>query len=206
MKRLLVVWIIFAALFKACNSTDRKTDLASTSRLLPEPDIFDRLKYQKQVIDTLLKHNQDKIVVLAKVAGSNPVLIKDEDFPDKVETTFNIFKDSLGHIVTVSELPFSESGDWSIMYTHYFDKAGKTFAFEKQTNFFNSICTGGIAYETQTEFYNSAFQLIAKTYTLLDEENKTLSKDSCQFPYTYEYSISARIEEFLLTNSVTFTP
>lgn len=190
-------------LISACNSNDSRTSSSSTSRLLPEPDILERLKYQKTIIDTLFNHSKDKLIVLAKLVDKDePIQIKNGIFPDNVETTFNIFKDSLGQIITASEFPFSESGDWNIILTHYFDKDGRTFAFERQTNFFNSICTNGVAYETQTEFYNSDFQLIDKMYKLVDEKNKTLQKDSCQFPYDYEYKVSADIDKYLQTNRI----
>ena len=140
---------------------------------------------------------------MAKLVDKDePIVIQNGYFPDNVETTFNILKDSLGQIVSVSEFPFSESGDWNIIFTHYFDKDGKTFAFERQSNFFNSICTDGVAYETRAEFYNSDFQLIDKTYKLVDEKNKPLQKDSCQFPYDYEFKISADIDKYLQTNEI----
>ncbi|MFN3793330.1 MAG: hypothetical protein ACK4RX_01600 [Chitinophagaceae bacterium] len=192
---------IFLGLISACNSNDSR--ISSTSRLLPEPNILERLKYQKTTIDTLFKHSKDKLIVLAKLVDKDELIqINNGNFPDNVETTFNILKDSLGQIITASEFPFSESGDWNIILTHYFDKDGKTFAFERQTNFFNSICTDGVAYETQTEFYNSDFQLIDKMYKLVDQKNKTLQKDSCQFPYDYEYKVSADIDKYLLTNRI----
>ncbi len=203
MRRLTYILTIFVALFSACNSTDSGTNSSSTSRLLPEPDILERLKYQKTIIDTLFNHNKHKLIVFAKLVDKDePIQIKNGNFPDKVEATFNILKDSLEQIITASEFPYSESGDWNIILTHYFDKDGKTFAFERQTNFFNSICTDGVAYETQTEFYNSDFQLIAKMYKLVDEKNKTLEKDSCQFPYDYEYKVSADIDKYLQTNRI----
>lgn len=192
---------ILVGLFSACNLNDSRT--SSTSRLVPEPDILERLKYQKTVIDTLFNQSKDKLIVLAKLVDKNePIQIKNGNFPDNVETTFNILKDSLGRVITVSEFPFSESGDWNIILTHYFDKDGKIFAFERQTNFFNSICTDGVAFETQTEFYNSDFQLIDKIYKIVDEKNKTLQKDSCQFPYDYEYIVSADIDKYLQTNRI----
>jgi len=203
MKRLIYIFTIFIGLLTACNSSDNKTNSSSSSGLLPEPKILSRLKYQKQIIDTLFNHSKDKLIVLAKLTDNNePISIQDGNFPDNVETTFNILKDSLGHILTVSEFPFSESGDWDITFTHYFDKNGKTFAFERQTNFFNSICTRGVAYETRTEFYNSDFQLIDKTYKLVDKKNKTLQKDSCQFPYDFEYKVSSGIDKYLRTNKI----
>lgn len=201
MRRLIFILTIFLGLISACNSNDSR--ISSTSRLLPEPNILERLKYQKTTIDTLFKHSKDKLIVLAKLVDKDELIqINNGNFPDNVETTFNILKDSLGQIITASEFPFSESGDWNIILTHYFDKDGKTFAFERQTNFFNSICTDGVAYETQTEFYNSDFQLIDKMYKLVDQKNKTLQKDSCQFPYDYEYKVSADIDKYLLTNRI----
>jgi len=203
MKKLINILAIFVGLFAACNSTDSRINSSSNSLLLPDSDILDRLKYQKQIIDTLFYHHKEKVIVLAKLTENNePISIKDGNFPDNVKTTFNILKDSLGHILTISEFPFSESGDWNIIFTHYFDKEGKTFAFERQTNFFNSICTDGVAYETRTEFYDNDFKIIDKSYKLVDKENRTLQKDNCQFPYDFEYKISADIDKYLRTNKI----
>ncbi|MDA3614340.1 hypothetical protein [Polluticaenibacter yanchengensis] len=203
MRKRIYILTILVGLLSACNSTDDKTNTSSTSRLLPEPDILERLKYQKTNIDALFNHSKDKLIVFAKLMDKDePVQIKNGNFPDNVETTFNILKDSLGNIVTISEFPFNKSGDWNIIFTHYFDKDGKTFAFERQTNFFNSICTDGVAYETRTEFYNSDFQIIDKTYRLVDEKNCMIQKDSCQFPYDNEYKVLADIDIYLRTNKI----
>jgi hypothetical protein len=194
---------IFVGLISACNSSVDKTNTSSNSKLLSEPDITERLKYQKSAIDTLFRHKKDKLIVFAKLTNDEkPVAIQSGDFPDKVEISYHILKDSLGHIATISEFPFSESGDWHISFTHYFDKDGKTFAFERQTNFFNSICTDGVAFETRTEFYDREFKLIDKTYNLINKENRPLQKDNCQFPYDYEYKISADIDKYLKTNKI----
>lgn len=204
MKKLIFYTLtILLGLFSACNLSNEKIKTNSTTGLIPEPDIIERLKYQKSTIDTLFKRSIEKLIVLAKLADiDEPIIITNGDFPNNVETSYNILKDSLGHIVTISEFPFSESGDWNITFTHYFDKDGKIFAFERQTNFFNSICTDGAAYETRTEFFNRDFQLIDKTYKLVDQENRTLEKDSCQFPYDYEYKISADIGKYLKKNKI----
>lgn len=198
-----LIVILFVGLFSACSSSDTKTSTNSTSGLLPEPDLIERLKNQKNIIDTLFKRSTDNLIVLAKLTDiDEPIAIKNGNFPDKVETSYHILKDSSGNMITVSEWPFSESGDWSISFTHYFDQDGKTFAFERQTNFFNSICTDGIAFETRTEFYDSDFNLIDNTYNLVDKENRTLQKDSCQFPYDYEYKIAMDIDSYLKANKL----
>lgn len=201
MRRLTYILTILVGLISACNSNDSRT--SSSSQLLPKADILERLKYQKTIIDTLFNQSKEHLIVLAKLVDKDePIQIKNGIFPDNVETTFNILKDGSGQVITVSEFPFSESGDWNIILTHYFDKDGKTFAFERQTNFFNSICTVGVAYETQLEFYNSDFKLIDKMYKLVDQKNKPLQKDSCQFPYNYEYKISADSDKYFQDNRI----
>lgn len=195
--------IIFVGLTSACNSTDSSKNSNSTSGLLPKPDIRERLKYQKATIDTLFNRRKEKIEVLAKLVDTDELVkVSNGNFPENIETTFNIIKDSLGQVITISEFPFSESGDWNIILTHYFDKDGKTFAFERQTNFFNSICTDGVAYETKTEFYNSDFQLIDKVYRLVDEKNNNLQKESCQFPYDYDYKVLVDIDNYIRTKKI----
>jgi len=171
-----------------CNSGGQNVD--TKTRLLPEPDLIERLKGQKAQIDTLFKRNPNEIKVFALFEDDQiPREIYDQDFPDNVVTTFNLLRDSKGRLIRISEFPFSRSGDWHIGLTHYFDNQGKTFAFERKTNFFNSICTE-IAFETVTEYYDSDFNRLDSIYTLIDGDNKELERDSCQFPYDYEYSVS----------------
>lgn len=203
MKSLTYIFTIIVVLFVACNSPESKITTSTPSSLPPEPNILARLKYQKQIIDTLFNQSNEKLIVLVKLTNSDvPILKKDGNYPENVETTFFFFKDSLGKVLTAAECPHSVSGDWFLIYTHYFDKDGKTFAFEKQLNFFNSFCTAGVAFETQTEFFNGDFQSIDKMYKLVDEEGRGLQKDSCQFPCFNDYKISAHIDIFLQTNSI----
>jgi hypothetical protein len=198
MKKVFYILILFAGFLSACNHTENKTHSVPDARLLPEPDILERLKSQKAVIDTLFNHSKDSILVFAKLVDKDePVPVKNGYFPVNVEMTYNILKDSSGRILTISAFLYSESGDWNIILTHYFDGNGKTFAFERQTNFFNSICTEGVAFETQTEYYDSDFVSINKTYTLVDEKNNILQKDSCYFPYNYPVTVSAYIGRYL---------
>ena len=203
MRRITYILTAFAGLASACNSPDGKTDLSSTFWVLPEPDIRERLDYQRMMIDTFFNQNKDKLLVYAKPVGEEESKqITDGRIPKNVEVAFNVLKNDSGKIVTASEFPFSKSGDWKVILTHYFDKDGKTFIFERQTNFFNSTCTDGVAYETRTEFYDGEFQLIDKKYKLVDEKNKALHKDSCQFPYNKNYKVSADIDKYLLTNGI----
>ena len=120
-----------------------------------------------------------------------------EDFPEEVEKTFNIWRDANGKIVFVGEYPFSESGDWYIEYKHYFNDTGETFAFERRTNFFNSICTEDVAYEVITDFYDVDFRKLHQVYSLTDLQGDSLNKEECEFHYDYPYKVSPSLEAYL---------
>jgi hypothetical protein len=202
MRQPLFLLTLFLGLFYACNSNEHsRTTLASQP--VPESSIQERLQFQKASIDNLFNHNKDNIEVLVKLTNKTDlILFKDTILPDETETSFNILRDSLKHIVAITESPYSQSGDWFSRLTHYFDKNGQTFAFERQSNFFNSGCTEGVAYETQTEYYNSDFKRIRKEYKLVDEKGKDLNKDSCVFLYEYDYKVLPNVEKYLQTNRI----
>jgi hypothetical protein len=202
MKQPLFLLLLLLGLMCSCNSRDHSRT-ASTLRLVPEPDIAERLQYHKAFIDTLFSHGKNNIEVFVKLTDKtdlNP--FKDTVLPDETETSFNILRDSLKHIVAIIESPYSQSGDWFLTLTHYFDKNGQTFAFERQTNFFNSGCTEGVAYETTTEYYDSDFKLIRKEYKLVDEKGKNLNRDSCSFMHDYDYKVLVGVDKYLRTNRI----
>ena len=203
MKLLTFTSTIFLGLFSSCNSTNSKITSNTTLQSLSNPKTLNLLKNKKRNIDTLFAQNTKKLIVLVKLADQDELaIVNNGDFPENVETTFNILKDSLGHIIRISEFPFSESGDWDITFSHYYDENGKTFAFERKTNFFNSVCTDGVAFETKTEFYDINFKSINKIYNLIDEKKQDLRNKNCELPYDYEYKVSADIDQYLKKNKI----
>ena len=198
MRKLTYLLIILIGQLSACSS-----GISSTTKLPVEADIIEKLRIEKNELDTLIRHENNKSVLFVKFEEKDEAIqIKTDTVPESAITTYSILKDSIGKIVAITEFPTSESGDWFIALTHYFDKRGKTFAFERHTGFFNSICTDGIAYETKIEFYTVNFKLIGKTYELVDEKNKPLKKDSCTFPYDYNYKVSADVDKYLKNNKL----
>ena len=194
MKNLFLIILLFP-LFFSCNFSTK----GNTSRLLPEPDILERLTYQKAEIDTLTSRNKTKIINYIQLSESDLPFQIDSIFEDDYYSEFVLYKDSLGKIISISEIPYSRSGDWFLVLTHYFDKEGKTFAFTKQFNTF--LCLNGIGYETTTEFYNSDFQIIAKKYELIDKDNNPISENDC-FDYNFEYTIFQNIDKYLKNKKI----
>ena len=196
MSKLTYLLIILVVQLTACSTRNSSTSIPRV-----EPDNIEKLKIEKDVLDTLIRKKIDKSVSFVKFNEKDDAIqIKADTIPENAITSYSLLKDSLGKILAITEFPISESGDWFIAMTHYFDINGKTFAFERHTGFFNSICTEGIAYETKVEFYNINFKLIDKTYELVDEKSKPLKKDSCTFPYDYKYKVSTNVDEYMKSN------
>jgi hypothetical protein len=179
--------------------TDIKEDKVNRSNeLLPEPDIIERLKGQKIIIDTLQSQNKLKLEVLVKEPNKEKLtIVLNENWPETIETTYNIWKNEKGNIILIGEFPTSESGDWYIEYLHYFDKKEKTFVFQRTTNFFNSMCADGVAYEKIVEYYNSDFNRIERNYSLADKNKKELKKEDSAMHYDYPFEISNNLKSYL---------
>ena len=91
MRKLTYLLTIILGLLSACNSKNN-----STSRLLPEPDIIERLKYEKTEIDTLFKKGKGECLTFIKLTEtSQPVLLETDTLTEEVITTYYILKDSL---------------------------------------------------------------------------------------------------------------
>ena len=209
MKQIIVA--LFSILLISCSGRgdtktmtgDLKADVQNdepnrSNDLVPEPDIDQRLQGQKAIIDSAISKKQLKVEVLVKEPDKNNLtVVKDQNWPEIIEITYNLWRDEDDEIVLIGEYPFSESGDWSIGYEHYFDAGQKTFAFERNTNFFNSVCTDGVAYERIIEFYDSDFNRIDRLYNLTDEQGEELQKDSCVMNYDYPYDVSKGLKEYL---------
>jgi hypothetical protein len=146
----------------------------------------ERLRKLKSSIDAKYNAKNSKVGILVKTPDNKLIEVKNRQFPDEVDVTFNLLKDSLGRLVLFKEIPnLTESGDDYIEITHYFDSEGRTFAITLLDNYF---VEKGVAYWTKTIYYDNDFKEIGKVETLLDKNNKPLKKDNnYEFPYTTEF-------------------
>jgi hypothetical protein len=165
-------FLLVGALFFSCAHSQRGDSAKEKGSVA----YIRTLKKRKAFIDKILTKDTDKLDVFVKITDKTELIrIIDGKFPeDSIECTYNIFKDK-GKVIAVLSSPFSESGDWDWSATHYFDKDGKTFAFEIQANAF-VLPNDGVAYETTTDYFNAGFKRIKHIYTLVDENKKALDK------------------------------
>lgn len=187
----------------SCSSKETSTSTNSGLAVDPTEKItsvagLEKLKIKKAQTDTLVSKNSLTLEILVKEPESDKlVVVVNENYPDEVEVTYNIWRNADGKILLVGEYPYSQSGDWDIGYEHYFDESGLTFSFQKRTNFFNSFCADGVAYENVVEYYDSSFNRLHQTYSLIDENKQNLKKEDCEFPYDYPYEVSNSLKDYL---------
>ena len=74
MRQLLYLLVFLVGMICACNSRDR-SQTKSTSRLVPEPDIAERLQYRKTLIDTLFIQNRNNIEVFVKLTDKTDLIL-----------------------------------------------------------------------------------------------------------------------------------
>jgi hypothetical protein len=87
--------------------------------------------------------------------------------------------------------PMSESGDWSVEHTHYFDSDGNTFLFERHANAFNDCLPDGeVAFETVKQYCDADFKLIEKTDQLVDAKGKPLDTNKCAIDFATEEAVA----------------
>ena len=200
-----IVWTGLAVLFlTACKAKSEKIPGLPVSKKLTETGRMDWAG--KRQLDSLMKRRKPKIEVYALRVGEDSALRVDKgEFPDSIRSTFNVFRDDAGRSRVASEFPFSESGDWSLRLTHYFDEKGRIFAFERSLNFFNSVCTPGMASETRSYFFDTSGRVTDSIYLLLDKEDKALKRKDCQFPYDYPYSIHRDSSDWISAKRISYT-
>jgi hypothetical protein len=195
-------------LFIACLTSGCDTPIKNTSQQT-KPHKFSKnyisiLKKEKQRIDRLAQ-DTGALLVMVKVPHNDTLLkVQGDNYPDEIETTFNLLKGKNGGIIYAVEIPFSESGDWFIAYKSYFDGAGKILAFEREANFFNSACAGeegSAAHEKIIKYYDESSGVIDSVYTLYNDKKKPLKKSDCNFNYDYPYTIPTTLACFLAINN-----
>jgi hypothetical protein len=103
-------------------SQAKNADIQITHRLKiksAQKEYVEQLKVQKALIDEKCK-KLSALLVFARLSNPKRLLpIKNGNFPEEAETSFNFLKDNDGHIIYIFESPTSESGDWDISYRSY---------------------------------------------------------------------------------------
>lgn len=209
MKNITINIIIVTFIFLSCNATETKIQsdsvLSSNNTIIHQDKLVyvSSLKNKKSLIDSSILYQKLPLRIYEKYSDKSnaevfvPDKIIDEERLDKLQYTYDIFSNNNNQIVAISLFPNINSGDGYISDTYYFDENGKTYAYKKETNFFNSGCTPGAAYETRNIYFDENFKVVDSTYVLVDEQGKALKKDSCNMLYDMPLKLYSSKNEIL---------
>jgi hypothetical protein len=166
-----------------------------------------QLKVEKANLDSLFEARKPQLSVYGQLRDSDSLINVDPSaWNPEIVRTFWPLVDTQGRVRAITESPVSESGDWVITYTHYFDSVGHTFAFERKTSFYNSICTPDLAHEIRTQFFAPDGVQLDSVYHLSDAEGKSLLRSDCQFPYDHPYAPAPTQADFWAIHSLPIQP
>ena len=155
------------------------------------------LLLEKLHIDALTLDTLAPALVFTKVPDqATPVAVVNRRYPKKFEAIYQVYQDSGGHIVYLAESPYSETGEWDIVYRSYYDTRGRIFAFERTAGFYNSDCTAGALYEHLTSFYDPKGRVISTERSYTDENNKPIRNIPCAFPYNFPYEVVTDVQAY----------
>jgi hypothetical protein len=166
-----------------------------------------KLKSKKDAVDQYISKHKKDLIILVKIPGKEKlVVVKNEHWPEEIEYTYNILKNPAGKIVLIAQVPFSESGDWNIVYKHYFDEDGNVYAFSKEESIFNDNVKGGVVRNMLVNYYDKKFKNIAQTDRLTDKDNKSIKGDKSNYDFRdYKYDIYKTLNECLKGYNIQLT-
>jgi len=117
----LIAFFLSMMMFQACSQADKE---------------YDPMTEKARLDSLIMLHLDDMLLIGQKDTTPNFVSFSADEIPEDLATMYNIYKDSTGRISYIAEIPVSQSGDWMAGFLHYFDPAGRTFAYEEFTNYF----------------------------------------------------------------------
>lgn len=203
----IITFVFIVAFLTACMNNDKQgeNNEKATRNLdidIPEPDLLDRLSYQKNNLDSLILENKLIEKSYCKLVDGEEILeISLDSIVDnlEIEKLYNTWENSSGKIVVVGEYPYSQSGDWTAGYVHYFDEKGLTFAIESSSNHF---IEEGVATESTIDYYNSNFNKVDSKYSLSDEHQSKLDEDKFGHWYKHENDAYKNVRTLLKTKKI----
>lgn len=163
-----------------------------------QSSLVDQVDKKRLEIEKQISNEECELIILVKIKGEIDLQrVLEENWPEKVETTYNILKNQNGEIIFIGEIPTSESGDWYLELRHYFTENGNILAFKKRLSYFNDNCGDGVVIEEVTELFNNEFKIIKSTKTLTDQNGKNLTGKECSKVFNWEIDKRSTVKEFV---------
>lgn len=185
-----------------------ETDSISTARgrslytNVPARDASDsmlaaRADQAMRAIDSLAAADTTLRSYVARLADGRFVRLTpaQDELPDSAEFSDVIVGARGKRVLAVVESPVSESGDWSIQTTHYFDSTGATVAVTHFSGFFagcvdaKTDSSSGL-HETVTSYFGARHRLVKRTFVREKFDGSALAPtDECSDRFQTGYDI-----------------
>jgi len=182
----------------SCKFSNEKNRIIEVDSKLSLEQIVRQKKAFIIKIDSLFNmHDKRFLKVYVKVLNPKRYLFINDlkKIPENYLATYNLYYNNSGKLVLFKEVQNSESGDFSNVYTYYFDENGKTSSFKITSSFFGSDCEleeSTITEET-VKYYNSDFKQIKTDYKIENENGKSIDTTRCIFNYRFNYNVYSSI-------------
>ena len=150
-----------------------------------------------RAVDSLLGKKRSSLIYAAGWSGHHLTIVpKPDDAPDSAEEIFAVLRDDQGHVAYAAESPVSQSGDWNIQSSHYFDSTGTTVMVQREASFFNgctlakSDSTVGV-HETVASYFAPHDRLVKRTFvrTTFDDDSTPAPTENCNESFRTAYPI-----------------
>lgn len=115
-------------------------------------------------------------------------------WPDSTAISYDVFPDEMGKVRLAFQSPFSQSGDWNLDLSHYFDAHEMTFLVERQMSFFNGCwddSTGKMVpiRETTTSYLDSDGRIVARDFVRSTFDDDPAPTRRCNTTMRPPYSV-----------------
>jgi hypothetical protein len=153
--------------------------------------------YKKKLDDYSFSH-RDNFKYFSKTKTSATAFpVTNNHWPEEQVHAYSILPDSTGVVLFAVITDESPEGDYTMDFKYYFDREGKTVAFERINRFYHSVCLNSDAlYESRIFYYDKKSRLAGKEFSLTTPEGKPMDSLRCDFPYSFPYSIYHSWQEF----------
>ena len=174
-------WLILLLSFAVMSFSSPKDEANQIESITAKTDSI------KQVLNGNFK-------IYCKVNKNKILQVKDTaNWPENVEITYNLLLDSIGNLIKYVEIPTSESGDWNLELSYYFNKNGNLQKFVYSLSAFANECTE-ILRDTRQQYYKEKGNIIYKNRFFTDANFKPIDTTGC-YVRDIEYNIYKNTKE-----------
>lgn len=108
------------------------------------------------------------------------------EWPDEFESEIFVLWGPDGRPLRHLEVPVSQSGDWFLERSHYFDARGRTVVFASDGRYFRGGECGLVVHDKRRTAYDSTFRALASTRRLQnDSTGRVVDAAACGHAYDF---------------------